>query len=449
MVTPRRNLALHIGVALVIVAVMLSGRLLEATVFPSGTIVGTNRKAGALLTVQAVFAAVGLYLIARRPRVTAVHVTAFVLLGSTTAAAAAALLQLAYVPPRLVSGWKAFAAPAERNQLGFRGQRIDYATGDYVVVLLGDSQVEAMGLPFQAMPERALEAHLQIPNRRTRVFSIGAGAYGTDQEYLAIEQYLARYRADLVVLWQTPANDIWNNVFNTHMASRNPKPTFWLDEARHLQGPSERLGEPLAASGVVAISLFERTVGLPFRERSWERRLPEPYQPLEGYKGPVRLEWQQRWDTNLGRMRDEELDTEKSHMAVRLTPRSPRMQYGLDLTRSLMHRIKAAVERQNGTLVVMQAVPPRNPDEPDEAVYVLQGKYFRTSTAQERSNGEYVNNGFLTELVPVTVPDWRISRDDAHLNRDATAQVMADLADRLRVHLEGSRKPALAVRIDG
>ena len=190
MVTPRRNLALHIGVALVIVAVMLSGRLLEATVFPSGTIVGTNRKAGALLSVQAVFAAVGVYLIARRPRVTAVHVTAFVLLGSMTAAAAAALLQLAYLPPRLVSGWKAFAAPAERNQLGFRGQRIDYATEDYVVVLLGDSQVEAMGLPFQSMPERALEAHLQIPNRRTRVFSIGAGAYGTDQEYLAIEQYL-------------------------------------------------------------------------------------------------------------------------------------------------------------------------------------------------------------------------------------------------------------------
>ena len=135
-------------------------------------------------------------------------------------------------------------------------------------------------------------------------------------------------------------------------------------------------------------------------------------------------------------MRDEELDTEKSYMAVRLTPRSPRMQHGLDLTRSLMHRIKAAVERQNGTLVVMQAVPPRNPDEPDEVVRAS-GERFSTSTAQERQLGirqQRVSHGAAS----VTVPDWRISRDDAHLNKDATAQVMADLADRLRAQLEGS-----------
>ena len=401
------------------------------------------------MAVQAVLAAVGVYLIARRPRVTTVHLMAFVLLGSMTAVAIAVLLQVAYVPPRVVSGWKAFAAPAERNQLGFRGQRIDYTQDDSVVVLLGDSQVEAMALQFSAMPERILETRLAATGRRVKVFSLGAGAYGTDQELLALEAYLTTHRADIVVLWQTPANDIWNNVFNTHMASRNPKPTFWLDDAGHLQGPAETAGAPLAASAIVAVSLFQRTVGLPLRERAWTRRLPEPYQPLARYDGPVRMEWQQRWDTNLGRMRDEELETEKSHMAGLFTPRSPRMQYGLDLTRALMHRIKAAVERQGGTLVVMQALPPRGADEPDEAVYVLQGRYYRTSTDQERSNWASVNSGFATELIPVTIPDWRVSRDDAHLNKDATAQVMTDLADRLRGQLERSRKPALAVRIDG
>ena len=91
------------------------------------------------------------------------------------------------------------------------------------------------------LTSRSESAHKSLQHRRR--------CLRTDQEYLAIEQYLAQYRADLVVLWQTPANDIWNNVFNTHMASRNPKPTFWLDEARHLQGPSERLGEPLPRPG--------------------------------------------------------------------------------------------------------------------------------------------------------------------------------------------------------
>ena len=444
----RRSLTIHVGVVLAVLAGVVSAPVLEATIFPAGTLSNTSRRALALFGSQVVLAGLAAYLLVRRPRLTSIHLTAFSLLGLLAAGVATLLLQLFFTPPVIASGWKAFATTGEQNELGFRGQSIQYGDDDYVVVMLGDSQVEAMGLPFHAMPERALEAQLQAPERRTRIFTIGAGGYGTDQEYLAIEQYLARYRADLVVLWQTPANDIWNNVFNTHMASRNPKPTFWLGDDGNLEGPTEALGQPLAASGIVAVSLFERTVGLPFRERSWERRLPTPYQPLDRYDGPVRLEWQQRWDTNLGRMRDEELATEKSHMAVLLTPRSPRMQYGLDLTRALMLRIKAAVERQGGTLVVMQALPPPNPGEPDEAVYVLEGKYFRTSTAQERNNWEYVNSGFPTELVPVTVPDWRISRDDAHLNKDATAQVMTDLAGRLRVHLDRSRKPA-AVRIDG
>ena len=41
-----------------------------------------------------------------------------------------------------------------------------------------------MTLSFEAMPERVLEAQLDIPGRRTRVFSLGAGAYGTDLELL-------------------------------------------------------------------------------------------------------------------------------------------------------------------------------------------------------------------------------------------------------------------------
>jgi hypothetical protein len=42
-----------------------------------------------------------------------------------------------------------------------------------------------MRLAFAEMPERVLEANLDIRDRRTRGFSSGAGAYGNDQELLA------------------------------------------------------------------------------------------------------------------------------------------------------------------------------------------------------------------------------------------------------------------------
>src|SRR5712691_10029491 len=71
-------------------------------------------------------------------------------------------------------------------------------------------------------------------------------------------------------------------------------------------------------------------------------------------------------------------------------------------------------------------------DIPGKEVYVLNKKYYRTSRRQAKANWQYVNEGFDTEIVPVTVRDWRVSPDDAHLNKKATEQVMIDLANRLR-----------------
>ena len=227
----RRHLAVPLGCFLVALGIALSGSALEWTIFPAGTIVGTLRRAPALLVTRLALVSLGAYLLATRPRITAVHLAAIAVGGVAAGIAGALFLQILYVPPRIVSGWRAFAPKSEQYQLGFRGRQIVYSPEDYVVVLLGDSQVEAMALAVDDMPERRLEAHLKGLGRKTRVFSIGAGGYGQDQELLALQEYFEKYRADLVVLWQTPANDIWNNVFKTHISGRNPKPTFWLDES--------------------------------------------------------------------------------------------------------------------------------------------------------------------------------------------------------------------------
>jgi hypothetical protein len=222
-------------------------------------------------------------------------------------------------------------------------------------------------------------------------------------------------------------------MFKTHMFNRNPKPTFWLDGFGKLQGPSEGLGQPLADSKVVVVSLWERAFGLPWRDKSWERHLPAAYVPMAHYDGAVRTEWQERWNTNLGRMRDENLATEKSHLVLGLTPRSPRMQYGLDLTRALTQRIQELAAAHHAKLVVLQAEAGNDGFvSDDDQIYVLNQKYYRVSKRQYLENWNYINKGFDTEIIPVTVKEWRVGPDDGHLNTHATDQVMTDLAKGLR-----------------
>ena len=425
----RRSFAVPIACLLIALALLSSGALLEWAFFPAGTIVGTARREVVLDSFRILILAAGVYLLLRKPRITVVELLATVVVSLIFGLAGAMLLQVAYVPPPVVSGWKSFVAATEQNQLGFRGRQFDYKPNDYVILLLGDSQVEATALAFDAMPERLLERYLGSAN--IKVFSVGAGGYGQDQQLLALQEYFATYRANLVVLWQTPGNDVWNNVFRTHMGNRNTKPTFWIDESGDLCGPTESLLQPLANSRVVVASLWQLAFGLPWQDKRWERELPTPYVPLDQYTGTVRTEWQERWDTNLGRMRDENLDTEKSHMAVLLTPRSKRMQYGLDLTRALMQRIRELASAKGAGLIILQVDDHTITPEKD-GVYVLNGKYYRVSNRQYLSNWDYVNTGFDVEVIPVTAKDWRVGPEDGHLNTQATDQVMSDLAERLR-----------------
>lgn len=432
--TERKSYSVYAGCLLILLALVLSGTILESTILPQGTIVGTSRRAPALAIVRLLLFGTGVYVLVRRPRLTAVHLTVFVIGGVMALALGSAALQVAYVPPHIVAGWRSFAPVSEQNELGYRGRHITYSKDDYVVLLVGDSQVEAMALTPDKTPEQRLEAHLTEIEPHVKVFSLGAGGYGQDQELLALQGYFQKYRADLVVLWETPGNDVWNNVFKTHMFNRNPKPTYWLDDSHQLRGPSEALGEPLGASRIVIAALWQRAFGLPWRDRSWERSLPEAYRPLDHYDGPVRTEWQDRWNTNRGKMRDENLKTEKSHLAIMLTPRSKRMQYGVDLTHALIQRIQDLVTANRGRLVLFQAETEESAPQPP-AVYVLNGKYYPVSGNQLLANWNDINGGFDTEIVRVTEKNWRVGPDDGHLNGPATEQAMSQLADRLRTRI--------------
>ncbi len=154
------------------------------------------------------------------------------------------LVQIFYNPTPVYAGWNSLSglggvSPNEVNQLHFRGQKIEYEDDDFVIVMLGDSQVEAQACAYGWMPERRLQHFLNVEHgKNVKVFTLGASGYGQDQQLLALRGYLKDYRADLVILWQSPVNDVWNNMFPTNWPANGVlKPTYWLENGE-LQGPN-------------------------------------------------------------------------------------------------------------------------------------------------------------------------------------------------------------------
>ncbi|MDT7604933.1 MAG: hypothetical protein QOF61_2930 [Acidobacteriota bacterium] len=346
-------------------------------------------------------------------------------------------MQLLDEPKPTMSGWRGvYAASFELNQLGYRGQKIEYSDDDFVVLLVGDSQVEAKACALEEMPERRLEAHLNESGgwgRRVRVFSVGASGYGQDQELLAMREYFAKYRADLVVLWETPINDLWNNVFPTSFpADGTPKPTFWL-EGGALRGPSELIGQPIRETPKLKLMQIFTKKSRWSRDGEWERRLPPPYTPLMDAGGEeIRDDWQQEHDTEFNPMRLENLANEKSHLTIFLTPRSPRTTYGLDLMRALILEMQRDSSARAARFVAFVTDNPLSEEHMhSEGLHRLGGKLYRTSRAQYSENLAYFNRGFDFLSIPVTLEDWKANAADPHLNQQATDQVMKDLAGRL------------------
>jgi hypothetical protein len=338
----------------------------------------------------------------------------------------------------LRAGWKNKGRYV--NELGYRGQPIHYSDRDIVVVLLGDSQVESEACPPDMMPERYLEQHLQRRDARFRVFTLGSGGYGNDQEYLALKEYFVKYRADAVVLWQSFDNDVWNNIFPTHWpADGTIKPTYWLDRGT-LKGPNYQLGEVIRKPAQTKIGVMLNRLLFPQKglDRSWERFLPTPYQPLTRYEGSFRTDWDPSDPNNKNPMLQfENLKNEKSHFSVHLYPRSERMQYGLDLTRKLLGRIRDTASEHHSSFFIFYALSPggqrrlKNEGVDDVIVHKRDGLFYRTSFRQTMANMEYANEGFTTFAIPILLETWRVSDTDAHLNCGANDQVMRDLADKI------------------
>lgn len=127
-----------------------------------------------------------------------------------------------YCGTRLRPGFRGFwskegAATFEVNSAGFRDREhsLEKPAGVIRVAVLGDSYIEALQVPAEAMFATILEQELNsrkvFGQKRVEVLSFGVSGFGTAQELLMLRHHVWQFNPDHVLLAFLPGNDIRNN----------------------------------------------------------------------------------------------------------------------------------------------------------------------------------------------------------------------------------------------
>jgi hypothetical protein len=105
-----------------------------------------------------------------------------------------------------------FDVQIQINSHGFRDMEHSYekALGIKRLVLLGDSYLEALQVPFERSITYLLEENLRNREVRAETINLGVSGFGTAREYLMLRDYGLRYKPDLVLLFFV-GNDLLNN----------------------------------------------------------------------------------------------------------------------------------------------------------------------------------------------------------------------------------------------
>jgi len=370
------------------------------------------------------------------------------------------LLRLADYPPPIPSGWGWDRSPRRgladtgdsgQNELGLRGNSFSYRDGDVVVLLVGDSNVEAAASSWDKMPERLLEAHLSssLPSRSFKVFSLASSGWGQDQQLLALERYFKTYRADLVLIWAQPVNDFWENTFpdrNEHI-----KPTFWFG-GRSLQGPF--FHDAVYLSRVRLWDLAIRAK-LQFRHRSitqhvlneWVTRLPSDDRALNEARSAHCANLpaldQQNLAKDIFTLSDErrvmvrtkeDVEHSRSHFSPYILPRSAKDEYLIEITRALMARLKTTTEAHHAAFRVFYPIRPDFDDLGKRGVRCIEsptGKQFEAQWDMVSLLRSLVNRHDLIEVTLRGGEELSVGPTDRHFSTAGNDQAMQLLAQEL------------------
>lgn len=114
-----------------------------------------------------------------------------------------------------IPNWSAttFDRPLNINSKGLRDREYDYAKPDNTsrILVLGDSYAWGYGVADDEVFSEVLESQLATQPVRWDVINCGVSGYGTDQEYLFLQNEGFQYSPDIVVLAFFLCNDPTNN----------------------------------------------------------------------------------------------------------------------------------------------------------------------------------------------------------------------------------------------
>ena len=337
-------------------------------------------------------------------------VLATILLGLLTIEAA---MRYRNWPAPVTSGWRASEPGGPRNQFGWRGQPARrHQPGEFLVVLTGAAAVECLRCPPNETLDAMLERALHRYNPDARVITLGGAGYGQDQEYLALHEYFAIARADLVITWASIADDVPANTFRAVRRSARPelKPSFAL-RGKDLVGPTELIGEPVYKS---KLSILVRPWFIDI-DRNWTILLP-PADPGAPSPPPGAT----------ARMRvDDRLEQQRSSWSIWLTPRPARVKYGIDLTRTLLSHMRE-VATLRGARFALLLTPAANGQPAAPVALEHDGHWFLADPAMRAAAIAEVSDGFDTLTLP--------AEDGDPTSPDTERRMMARLAETLSQH---------------
>lgn len=369
-------------------------------------------------------------------------------------------LHLLNYPASPLIGWKWDRSPyraeinkddRQVNQLGLRGREIVYGKDDFVVVLLGDSQVEAGTQPANLIPEIVLETALKnkLPAQNIKVVSIAAAGWGQDQQLVALQHYFKRFRADLVLHWPTPVNDYWENTFLDRSITKQAgplKPSFQLVDGKLEAVLPQRFDSKLGNLWKLARGRSggdkQYTLEQAYKD-SWQKQLPTSNnQTTSASQCPSNevlekdlLESYMQGSRAYTLVTDEDLENGRSHFSPFLKNMSARDSGSVALTHALINEIAALSHMNEAKFFLFH---PYRSDLDAAFREIRCVKSLNSTQHYEFAGADWLvfmkQAEFKTQLVTLNiVADHAINvgKGDWHLSAEGNQLVMAALVDEL------------------
>jgi hypothetical protein len=356
---------------------------------------------------------------------------------------------------KIQSGWAWAGSPlrglqppgaaSEANRFGLRGQDFVYDDKDYVVLLVGDSQVEAPASGMQELPEALLQRALtEKRGAPVKVFSLASSGWSQDQQLLALERYFASYRADVVLVWATPRNDYWENMSPDRSTSKNAgpiKPTYLLD-GETPKGPYYPQAFYLYGSALAQLvvqTIYQGQLNQYILDR-WDPSLPKASANIAPADCRDTIEMSQQryfelvFEIDHARKytitTDEDLEASRSHFSPYTQPETARDAYQKSIARALfaaMHRLAHA-----NKAVFKVFHPAREVDELNRSIACIKtrnGNFFKYQPEFSKLLRETVPADSFIQFSVQGQNDVAVSKSDRHLNALGNTRAMNRLAE--------------------